>query len=42
MVAELFDFLKPRMSADAFEEVLTALATWGDEEVDAKALPCPG
>lgn len=42
MVTELFDFLKGHLSPGAFEEVCAALANWGDEELDAKALPCPG
>ena len=42
MVTELFDFLKGHLSPGAFEEVRTALVNWGDEGLDAKALPCPG
>jgi hypothetical protein len=42
MVTELFDFLKDHLSPATFEEVCTALGTWGDEGLDAKALPCPG
>jgi len=42
MVTELFDFLKGHLSAGAFKEVCSALATWGNEELDPKALTCPG
>ena len=42
MVVELIDFLQRRISAGAFEETMNALAAYGDAELDASALPCPG
>jgi transposase-like protein len=39
---ELLDFVERRVSAAAFDELCRALANYGDTELDAKALPCPG
>ena len=42
MVAELFDFLKPRATAATFRELCELLAEYGDTELDASVLPVPG
>ena len=42
VVRELFDFLQKHVSGGAFNEVCTALAEYGNEEIDDRALPCPG
>jgi hypothetical protein len=42
IVREFFDFIQNRISGDAFQEVLHALSEYGDEEIDERALPCPG
>jgi hypothetical protein len=42
IVSELFDFLQKHVSGGAFNEVCTALAEYGNEEIDERALPCPG
>lgn len=42
IVREFFAFIQKHISATAFEEVCAALAGYGDEELDDRALPCPG
>jgi transposase-like protein len=42
IVAELFDFLQKHVSGGAFTEVCDALVSYGNEEIDERALPCPG
>ena len=42
VVRELFDFLQKHVSGGAFNEVCTALAEYGNEEIDDRTLPCPG
>jgi hypothetical protein len=42
VVRELFDFLQKHVSGGAFNEVCTALVEYGNEEIDDRALPCPG
>jgi hypothetical protein len=41
MAAEFIDFIEGHVGADAFKEVLEALAGWGDTELDSQALPVP-
>ncbi len=42
VVREFFDFIESHVSRAAFDEVCTALATYGDAELDERAPPCPG
>jgi len=42
VVAEFFNFIQSHISQAAFNEVCEALASYGDEELDDRALPCPG
>jgi transposase-like protein len=42
VVREFLDFIQRHISGDAFQEVLHALAEYGSEEIDDRALPCPG
>ena len=41
VVSEFIDFIESHVSPGAFQEVLHALANFGDEELDEKALPVP-
>jgi hypothetical protein len=41
VVSEFIDFIESHVSAGAFQEVIHALASYGDEELDAKVLPVP-
>jgi hypothetical protein len=34
--------LQKHVSGGAFDEVCTALVEYGNEEIDERALPCPG
>jgi hypothetical protein len=42
VVSEFIDFIESHVSRATFDEVLNALAGYGDTELDPKALPCPG
>jgi transposase-like protein len=42
VVSEFIDFIQRHVSPGAFQEVLHALSDYGDEELDDRALPCPG
>jgi transposase-like protein len=42
VVSEFLDFVQRHVSSGAFNEVCTALAEYGNEEIDDRALPCPG
>jgi hypothetical protein len=42
VVDEMFGFLRFRASPATFNEVCELLSQWGDAELDAKVLPCPG
>jgi hypothetical protein len=42
VVRELFDFLQRHVGNDVFNEICAALVEFGNEELDERALPCPG
>ena len=42
VVRESFESIESHVSRAAFDEVSTALAIYGDAELDEPALPCPG
>ena len=42
MVKEFFVFIESHVSRAAFRELCKALVAYGDAELDATALPCPG
>jgi hypothetical protein len=42
VVSEFLDFVQRHISQGAFTEVCDALASYGNEEIDERALPCPG
>ena len=42
VVREFLEFVQRHISRGAFDEVLTALVEHGNEEIDDRALPCPG
>jgi exoribonuclease R len=42
VVSEFLEFVESHVSASTFQEVLRVLASYGDAELDAKTLPCPG
>jgi hypothetical protein len=42
VVREFLEFVERHVSRGAFDEVLTALVEHGNEEIDDRALPCPG
>jgi hypothetical protein len=42
VVREFLEFVERHISRDAFTEVCDALVSYGNEEIDDRALPCPG
>ena len=42
VVREFIDFIQSHVSAGAYQEMLHALPSYGDEELDPAALPRPG
>jgi hypothetical protein len=42
VVIEFLDFIRNHVQAGTYQEILRALSDYGDTELDAKALPCPG